>query len=911
MLASFSEYGAPQKKQEVKMRPSTHKTPFLTWHKSHGAHMVNFAGWEMPLNYSPGIVEEHLATRKFGGLFDVAHMGRFILSGEGALSFLQHLLTNNAAALQPGEAQYTIIANDAGNAIDDAYLYRTAEREYLLVVNASNTEKDWGWFREHLNKFSKVVLEDKTSHIAMIGLQGPKSKITLQRILQETRSLLPDPGRNHLRPALIEGVQVSISRTGYTGEPLAFELFCPADKAGRVWEKIFHVGQNEGVVPVGLGARDTLRLEAGLPLFGHEFGLDPSGKEIPIFAVGAAKIAVSFSPVKGDYIGKEALWKQFQELKNREEGRMDLIPENPLLPRRVLPAILSSEGVPRPHFPVYVEGSAVGQVTSGTMVPYWQFQGKGIYANITGASGRKAIVLAYLDARFKDGQEIKVSTRQKFLTGRIVKQNLSAEAPPYVRPVHTQPDAPKRLKSSEPLEFSVTTLVKKAIQNTVWRQKQAINLIPSEQTPSPLVKLLSIADPCCRYAEHRYFKNLGEAEVYYYQGTSFIEEVEAGLQEEMSRYLGCSRVETRVISGQMANATVFSALMDYLNRFDRKSEPRRLKKVMNHHIGKGGHLSSQPMGALRDFLAVDPQTDRRSAVNFPVLDDNPYRIDLKRTEEYLWQHQPEMVILGKSMMIYREPLRELRGMVDGMKEKPLILYDTAHVLGLLGPYFQQPFLEGADIVTGSTHKTFFGTQRGIIASNYDENHEKVDLWEAIARRTFPGSVSNHHLGTLLGLLLATYEMNAYADAYQKQVIANAKAFAAALRTCGLQVEGDPSIGHTETHQVLLRVGYARGPEMARRLEKNNIIVNYQALPDDEAFSASSGLRLGVQEMTRFGMKEKDFQELAGYMDDSIMHDRAVKKEIIDFRSPFTQMRYCLPEEKALPAIQELLAAVLG
>jgi aminomethyltransferase len=235
----------------------------------------------------------------------------------------------------------------------------------------------------------------------------------------------------------------------------------------------------------------------------------------------------------------------------------------------------------------------------------------------------------------------------------------------------------------------------------------------------------------------------------------------------------------------------------------------------------------------------------------------------------------------------------------------------AHVLGLIGPHFQQPFKEGADIVTGSTHKTFFGTQRGIIGSNFDENSAYHDLWEAIWRRTFPGSLSNHHLGTLLGLLLAAYEMNVFADEYQKQIIANAKAFARALQECGLQVEGDPRIGFTETHQVILRVGYARGPEIAQRLERNHIIVNYQALPDDEGFTASSGLRMGVQEMTRFGMKEKDFAELAGVMAEIILQNRRAAEEVARLRSDFTQMQYCLLEEKAQPLIQELLNAVIG
>jgi aminomethyltransferase len=180
----------------------------------------------------------------------------------------------------------------------------------------------------------------------------------------------------------------------------------------------------------------------------------------------------------------------------------------------------------------------------------------------------------------------------------------------------------------------------------------------------------------------------------------------------------------------------------------------------------------------------------------------------------------------------------------------------------------------------------------------------------VERRSFPGSVSNHHLGTLLGLLLSAYEMNEFAAEYQKQVIANAKAFARALKNCGLQVEGDPKIDFTETHQVILRVGYAKGPEMANWLEKNNLIVNYQALPDDEGFTASSGLRTGVQEMTRFGMKEKDFAELAEIMKDLILNHRPAGEAVTRLRSRFTRMHYCLPEENAKALIQDLIGAIL-
>jgi aminomethyltransferase len=887
------------------------KTPLNAWHKSHGAQMFQFGGWEMPLNYKTGIVEEHLATRRSGGLFDISHMGRFILNGEGALPFLQYVLTNNAAALDPGQAQYTMVANQTGGAIDDAYLSRIEDNEYLLVVNASNAPKDWVWLRDHLKKFPAVVMEDHSRKLAMASFQGPKTKTLLESILRETRTKLPDPGRNNIRKASIEGVPVIIARTGYTGEPLGFELFFPADHALAVWEKILHRGADQGIVPVGLGGRDTLRLEAALPLHGHELGLDSEGREIPILSFPHGKIAVSFSEVKGDYIGKEALWRQFQEIKAWEEGRLDLIPERPLVPRRIWPVAILSEGVVRQNFPVYLGDLLVGQVTSGTMVPYWKFEGEGLYSTIGQEKGRRAVAMAYINSDFKENQQVKILSRGKFLTGQLVKRHLAAELPPYARPILVEEIIVKRPGPRVPLHLSLEALVKKAQQNTLWRQKQTINLIPSEQTPSPLVKLLSISDPCARYAEHRNYKFLGEADVYYYQGTGFIEEVEAKLQEEMARFLGCTVVETRIISGQMANAAIYSAFIDYLNRVDRKSTPRRFRKVMNHHIGRGGHLSSQPMGALRDFLAADPQIDKLAAINFPVLEENPYQIDLKLTEEYLHRHEPELIILGKSMVLYREPLADLRRIVNGMKIKPWIMYDMAHVLGLIGPYFQQPFQEGADIVTGSTHKTFFGTQRGIIGSNWDESTESYDIWKAITRRTFPGSLSNHHLGTLLGLLAAAYEMNTFADEYQRQVVTNAKAFAQALKACGLQVEGDPGIGHTETHQVILRVGYSRGPEMARRLEENNVIVNYQALPDDEGFTASSGLRMGVQEMTRLAMKEGDFGKLAEMMADIILRNRPAKEEVTRLRSRFLQMQYCLSEEKAKPLVQELLNVVMG
>jgi aminomethyltransferase len=410
-----------------------------------------------------------------------------------------------------------------------------------------------------------------------------------------------------------------------------------------------------------------------------------------------------------------------------------------------------------------------------------------------------------------------------------------------------------------------------------------------------------------RYAEHRELLALGE-DVFYYQGTDFIAWVEAEIAAEMQAYLGCPQIESRLVSGQMANMTVFSALVDWRNRVDRRREPQRIRLAMNNHIGKGGHLSSQPMGALRDYIARDPATERPAVINFPVRADNPYRIDVAATAALLEKANPEIIIFGKSMVLHPEPVAEIRALVADREERPLIMYDMAHVLGLVGPHFQEPFADGADIVTGSTHKTFFGTQRGIVAGNFAEGTPGFDLWKAVRRRAFPGMLSNHHLGSMLGLLLAAIEMNTFKAEYQPQVIANAKAFARALAAAGLAVEGDPAVGYTETHQVIVRVGHARGAEVARTLEERNIICNYQAIPSDEGFTASSALRLGVQEMTRFGMVERDFEELAGLFAAAVRGE-AVGPQVAAFRRRFKEMRFCLTGGDFAPLQERLLGTL--
>ena len=846
--------------------------------------MVDFGGWDMPVQYSTGILKEHLATRRYGGLFDVSHMGRFRILGKDTVRFLQHVLTNNAESLDTWQAQYTLIPNENGGLLDDAYLYHPGE-EYFLVVNASNREKDWNHFQEQAKAFD-VQLEDETNEVAMIAFQGPLSGRILTRVKRD--GTMPETFRNSLSKITILGTEVLVARTGYTGEPLGFELFIPAEKAEAIWARIEEEGKDEGVVAVGLGARDTLRLEAGMPLYGHEFGIDTEGREIPAFAFPLTSVAVSFSKRKGDFVGRAALKAQFEEVRKLRMGQYE---PSDVLQRRFLPLALSDKGITRGGDSVFLDDRKVGVISSGTMVPYWKFEGESATMQITDEQERRALALVYVDATVPVEQELEVEVRGRRLSAQLVPWHGRSEAPPYFRaiPLDQKPDS--AVAASAAIREKTVLLLKKSLDNHEWRQRRCVNLIPSEMTQSSLVKLLQITDPCGRYAEHKELLAAFEQEVFYYQGTEFIAWAEDRLVEEMQSFLGFPLVETRVISGQMANMTIFSALVDFLNRTDRRREPRRIPLVMNNHIGKGGHLSSQPMGALRDYVAKDPVTEKYSVINFPVLQDNPYRIDLGETANLLDRFDPELIILGKSMILHPEPVAEIRKMLDTKSTRPVIMYDMAHVLGLIGPHFQDPFAEGADIITGSTHKTFYGSQRGVIGAAYEEGAPEFELWKAIERRAFPGAVSNHHLGTLLGLLMAALEMNAFKETYQPQVVANAKAFAKALADEGLEVQGDPEVGYTETHQVVVVVGYAQGCAVAQELEESNIIVNFQAIPSDESFTSSSGLRMGVAEMTRFGMKEDDFVEFAAIFNEAV-HGRNVGDEVARFREGFQTMHFC-------------------
>ncbi|MCI9443894.1 MAG: glycine cleavage system aminomethyltransferase GcvT [Oscillospiraceae bacterium] len=875
--------------------PDLKRTQLYDIHVAAGATMVDFGGWEMPIEYPSKIVAEHLYTRHFCSLFDVSHMGRILVEGPEMVPFLQHVLSSNVQALDLNQAQYAIIPNENGGAVDDAYLYRFEEDRYLLVVNAANTDKDLAHLNEQIKNYDAkmTVITDKW---AAIAVQGPKSKEILQKL--SGGEAVTEPVKNALNTLKFEGRTVRVAKTGYTGEPLGFEVYIESAEAAWLWNRLIELGAK----PAGLGARDTCRLEACLPLYGHDMGDDPEGKEIPIFAVPLAKFAVSFAEQKGDFIGRKPLEKQyavFKRIMNRDFS--DLTD----LPRRIMPITLLDKGVMRAGMPVYKGEKQIGFVTSGTMVPYYRHEGEGLKTVILEETAKRSIGLAIVDSDTLEDDEVQIDVRGKRLKAVIPPYHMRVDAPPYARPIIYRPAEDDNAVGSGDRAPKALELIGRAIENHSWRQEKCVNLIPSEMSPSRAVRLLSASDPSFRYAEHRKIKSFYDADVFYYQGTEFIDEVEQLLVEEMRAFLGCAEVETRCISGQMSNTAVFSSLMDWKNRLDRKHDPKRLGYVLNNHIVKGGHLSAQPMGALHDYIAIDPVTERQAIVNFPVCKDNIYRIDVEETKKVIDQYRPEFIIFGKSMVLHKEPVAAIRKYVDDMGLQTTIMYDMAHVLGLIGDHFQKPFQEGAEIVTGSTHKTFFGPQRGVIGVNYKKDQLKYGLWETIESRAFPGSVSNHHLGTQLGLLMAAYEMNQFKDEYQKAVVNNAKSFAKSLKAAGLDVAGDPANDYTETHQVIVSVGYGTGPDVAMRLERNNIICNYQATPEEEGFTASGALRMGVNEMTRFGFGPAEFDKLAQIMADCILRGKEVKEDIEALREGYTEMKYCFTEDQVVNALNEL------
>ncbi len=382
--------------------------------------MVDFAGWEMPIQYPEGIIREHLMTRKAAGLFDVSHMGRFEIAGSGAREFLRYVLTNDADLLPVGMAHYTLLANERGGAIDDAFLYRFYEDRWLLVVNASNKEKDWAHLENARQAFSGVSMKDISDSLVMIALQGPRSEEILRPLVEIGN--LPDVKRNALGMFKMEGVEVLAGRTGYTGEPVCFELLLPVDAGPRVWERLTEAGAQ----PVGLGARDTLRLEASLPLYGHEYGLDPAGNEIQIASCPTAKYGVSFEDGGREFIGKKVLIAQYESLKKPAESAVG--PDS--VSRLIRPVRMVDKGVGRPGSRILWQGREAGLLTSGTVAPYWKVGEQNGRRVLTDEKDQRSVGLALIDRRIGIGDSIRIEVRERQPEARVVKRNLDSRSGP-------------------------------------------------------------------------------------------------------------------------------------------------------------------------------------------------------------------------------------------------------------------------------------------------------------------------------------------------------------------------------------------------------------------------------------------------------------------------------------------------
>ena len=320
------------------------RTPLHDRHLALGARMVPFAGWEMPVQYS-GIIREHQAVRSAAGLFDLGHMGQVDVRGPGALSYLQAITTNDVAALDPGEAQYSLLPNEQGGVIDDIIVYRRPDGDgYMVVVNASNRDKDVAWMQRQreIRTDLDVTVEDISGRTGMIAIQGPRAEAIAQRLSSVDLSSL---GSFAWRSAKIAGVRAMVARTGYTGED-GFEIYTDGARIGEVWDALLKEGGQEGLVPVGLGARDTLRMEARMPLYGQELADDIGPLE--------AGLGWAVKLDKGDFVGRERIAAM------KEAGP----------PRRTVGfRLLERAGSPRSHYPVQADGREIGHVTSGGMSP--------------------------------------------------------------------------------------------------------------------------------------------------------------------------------------------------------------------------------------------------------------------------------------------------------------------------------------------------------------------------------------------------------------------------------------------------------------------------------------------------------------------------------------------------------------
>jgi aminomethyltransferase len=314
------------------------RTPFFELHQHYGGKIVPFAGFEMPVQYK-GIVEEHKAVRNSVGVFDVSHMGEFFVDGVEAESFLQHITINDLKKLTPGKAQYSAMMFDDGGIIDDLLIYKLGENSFMVVVNAANIEKDFDWMKNHCP--SGAVMENKSDETALLAVQGPSSLKTLQKLTPVDLASIPYYSFVHGK---LGDVAMTISRTGYTGE-LGFELYFPASSAKQVWESLFDAGKEFDIVPVGLGARDTLRMEMGYCLYGND--IDQTTNPLEAGLGWITKLN------KGGFIGKNVLEKV------KSEG----------VKRKLVGMILEERAIPRHGYAIAADGNIVGSVTSGTFSP--------------------------------------------------------------------------------------------------------------------------------------------------------------------------------------------------------------------------------------------------------------------------------------------------------------------------------------------------------------------------------------------------------------------------------------------------------------------------------------------------------------------------------------------------------------
>lgn len=309
-------------------------------YEKYGGKLVDYAGWSMPVEFS-GLTLEHEAVRTAAGLFDVSHMGEVEVKGKEAAPYLQNLLTNNIEIMNDNQVIYTFMCYESGGVVDDLLVYRYSRDHYLLVVNAANMEKDYQWMLDQ-SKGYDVDINNLSHRISEMALQGPKAEAILQKLTDTDLSKIPS--FYLMQDVQIAGASCLLSRTGYTGED-GFEIYLGHEDAPLVWEKILEAGKTDGVVPVGLGARDTLRFEAALPLYGNEISQDISPLE--------AGLGYFIKFDKGDFIGREALFKQKHEGTSRKLVGFEMI-EN---------------GVPRHGYDVLSEGTAIGFVTTGYYSP--------------------------------------------------------------------------------------------------------------------------------------------------------------------------------------------------------------------------------------------------------------------------------------------------------------------------------------------------------------------------------------------------------------------------------------------------------------------------------------------------------------------------------------------------------------